>query len=325
MKLLFENWRNYLSEISFSAASAFEFDGRRWENRVYVYRFSDHEDETYEVFFTPTDGGSIISWDIGYKAEHGEYYELTGKGIVVKIMATVAQIVLDFIKRPDRPVEDQKRIFYFSGALGPGEVEHSGPQSAGKRTRLYTYMLKKMLPAGWDMSEDMDTPNAMWFFNEKELGTLSEHEEDFINSLGANIKDIKDKIKQPGMQGAPEEEEDDDMTFSDPFGLLHENWRRYLKENKEDYAESVETAELEMIQELLDASETFRAAWKEMEQSIEGTSHHFGETTAEHTRNVLKELDIIIDSMDEEIDAVRKRKLRLAAALHDIALSLIHI
>jgi putative nucleotidyltransferase with HDIG domain len=33
----------------------------------------------------------------------------------------------------------------------------------------------------------------------------------------------------------------------------------------------------------------------------------------------MKELDQIIDSMDEEIDAVRKRKLRLAAALHDIA------
>ena len=101
--------------------------------------------------------------------------------------------------------------------------------------------------------------------------------------------------------------------------LILENWRNYLKESREDYAETVETAELEMVQELLDASETFRAAWKEMEQSVEGTSHHFGETTAEHTRNVLKELDEIIDSMDEEIDAVRQRKLRLAAALHDIA------
>ena len=101
--------------------------------------------------------------------------------------------------------------------------------------------------------------------------------------------------------------------------LILENWRNYLKENREDYAETVETAELEMVQELLDASETFRAAWKEMEQSVEGTSHHFGETTAEHTRNVLKELDEIIESMDEEIDIVRQRKLRLAAALHDIA------
>ena len=101
--------------------------------------------------------------------------------------------------------------------------------------------------------------------------------------------------------------------------LILENWRNYLKENREDYAETVETAELEMVQELLDASETFRAAWEEMEQSVEGTSHHFGETTAEHTRNVLKELDKIINSMDEEIDAVRQRKLRLAAALHDIA------
>ena len=101
--------------------------------------------------------------------------------------------------------------------------------------------------------------------------------------------------------------------------LILENWRNYLKENREDYAETVETAELEMVQELLDASETFRAAWEEMEQSVEGTSHHFGETTAEHTRNVLKELDEIIESMDEKIDTVRQRKLRLAAALHDIA------
>ena len=101
--------------------------------------------------------------------------------------------------------------------------------------------------------------------------------------------------------------------------LILENWRDYLKENREDYVETVEAAELEMIEELLGASESFRTAWKEMEQSVEGTSHHFGETTAEHTRNVLKELDEIIDSMDEEIDAVRQRKLRLAAALHDIA------
>ncbi len=207
MKLLFESWRSYLNEISFSAASAFDFDGRSWENKRYVYRFSDHKDETYEVLFTPTDGGSIISWDIGYKTEYGEYYELTGKGIVVKIMATVAQIVLDFIKRPDRPLQDQKRIFYFSGALAPGEVEYGEPQPAGKRTRLYTYMLKKMLPTGWDMSEDTHTPNAIWFFNEKELGTLTEHEENFISRMGANIKDIKNKISQPGMQGAPEENE----------------------------------------------------------------------------------------------------------------------
>ena len=65
MKLLFENWRNYLNEISFSAASAFEFDDRRWENKSYVYRFSDHEDETYEVLLTPTDGGSImVPWGL---------------------------------------------------------------------------------------------------------------------------------------------------------------------------------------------------------------------------------------------------------------------
>ena len=101
--------------------------------------------------------------------------------------------------------------------------------------------------------------------------------------------------------------------------LILENWRDYLKENREDYAETVEAAELEMVQELLNASETFRAAWEEMEQSVEGTSHHFGETTAEHTRNVMKELDIIINNLDKKIDKTRKRKLKLAAALHDIA------
>ena len=101
--------------------------------------------------------------------------------------------------------------------------------------------------------------------------------------------------------------------------LILENWRDYLKENREDYVETVEAAELEMIEELLGASESFRTAWKEMEQSVEGTSHHFGETTAEHTRNVLKELDIIIDNLDKKIDKTRKRKLKLAAALHDIA------
>ena len=101
--------------------------------------------------------------------------------------------------------------------------------------------------------------------------------------------------------------------------LLFENWRRYLKENKEDYIEDVEKAEIDMIDELLETSEVFRTAWEEMKDSIEGTSHHFGETTAEHTRNVLNSLNKLIADSDEEIDDIRKRKLRLAAILHDIA------
>ena len=209
MKLLLEKWRGYINEISFCAVSAFEFDDRQWEHKAYVYTFSDHEGQTYEVKFNPMDRGSIISWDIDYRVEGGEYYELTGKNIVVKVMATVAQIVMDFIKRPDRPVEQQKRIFYFSGAIGPGETDAFAGISAGKRTRLYTHMLMKMLPAGWDMSVDSKTPNAIWFFNEKELGNLSEDEERFISSMGGDIKDIKNKIKLPGVQGMPGGEENE--------------------------------------------------------------------------------------------------------------------
>jgi len=70
-------------------------------------------------------------------------------------------------------------------------------------------MLMKMLPAGWDMSVDSKTPNAIWFFNEKELGNLSEDEERFISSMGGDIKDIKNKIKMPGVQGMPGGEENE--------------------------------------------------------------------------------------------------------------------
>jgi putative nucleotidyltransferase with HDIG domain len=101
--------------------------------------------------------------------------------------------------------------------------------------------------------------------------------------------------------------------------LLFENWRRYLKESEEDYIEDVEKAETDMIDELLETSDVFKAAWEEMEKSIEGTSHHFGETTAEHTRNVLNALNKLIEDSDEEIDDIRRRKLQLAAVLHDVA------
>jgi len=106
--------------------------------------------------------------------------------------------------------------------------------------------------------------------------------------------------------------------------LLLENWHRYMENitvvvDKKDYIEKVEETELDMIEELLSASETFRGAWEEMENSLEGTTHHFGETTAIHTQNVLKELDKIIENLDEKIDETRRRKLRLAAALHDVA------
>jgi hypothetical protein len=219
MELLFESWRNYLNEISFSAASAFDFDGPHSDHEgdfsegAFVYRFSDHSDEEYKVIFEPKNRRDIISWDIAYKTEYGEYYELTGKNIVVKVMATVAQIILDFIKRSWDP--HRKRIFYFSGALSPGEMmvgkvqQGELRQSAGKRARLYTTMLRRLLPAGWDMSENEETPNAILFFNEKELGTLSQDEQDFISLIGGDIEDIKNKIKQPGIQDTPEEKENE--------------------------------------------------------------------------------------------------------------------
>jgi len=96
--------------------------------------------------------------------------------------------------------------------------------------------------------------------------------------------------------------------------LLLENWRRYLTEDIEDVVE----AEDNVIDQLLKTSEIFKKEWIEMEQSIEGALHHHGETSAQHTMNVLNAMEGIIEDIGDEIDDQTRRKYRLMAALHDI-------
>jgi putative nucleotidyltransferase with HDIG domain len=96
--------------------------------------------------------------------------------------------------------------------------------------------------------------------------------------------------------------------------LLFENWRKFLKENTEEVIQ----AEEEVIDQLLKTSELFRTAWDEMEASIEGTSHHHGETSGQHTRNVMAAMEGVIEDLADTIDDATRRKYRLMAVLHDI-------
>ncbi len=96
--------------------------------------------------------------------------------------------------------------------------------------------------------------------------------------------------------------------------LLFENWRKFLKEN----TEGVIQAEEKVIDQLLKTSELFRTAWSEMETSLEGTRHHHGETTGQHTRNVMAAIEDVIDDLADTIDDATRRKYRLMAILHDI-------
>ena len=96
--------------------------------------------------------------------------------------------------------------------------------------------------------------------------------------------------------------------------LLLENWRKYLNESTEEVIQ----AEKEVIDQLLDTSELFRTAWGEMETSIEDARHHHGETSGQHTRNVMAAMEGVIGELGDTIDDATRRKYRLMAILHDI-------
>jgi len=96
--------------------------------------------------------------------------------------------------------------------------------------------------------------------------------------------------------------------------LLLENWRKYLNESTEEVVQ----AEKEVIDQLLDTSELFRTAWGEMETSIEDARHHHGETSGQHTRNVMAAMEGVIGELGDTIDDATRRKYRLMAILHDI-------
>ena len=111
--------------------------------------------------------------------------------------------------------------------------------------------------------------------------------------------------------------------------LLFENWRKFLKESANDVSGVIQ-AEEELIVQLLSTSKTFELHWNGgvdpetgeeilgMKNSLEGTAHHHGETSAQHTLNVVDAMDDIIDEYKDELDDAAQKKYKLLAALHDI-------
>ena len=85
---------------------------------------------------------------------------------------------------------------------------------------------------------------------------------------------------------------------------LFESWRGFVGEGRETST----------IEDLKQKSETFRAIWDRMEANLEGTSHHSGESTAEHTRRVLRSME----RLAAELPDAERNLMQMLAILHDI-------
>ena len=101
MKLLIENWRNYLKEIGEASLEPYDFESGFSDEEQVGYNFvsSDNpmdEGSDYLVKFTTGGPGSgDDAWDISFEAN--ETVQTTNEGQPLKIMATVVAIVKDFI------------------------------------------------------------------------------------------------------------------------------------------------------------------------------------------------------------------------------------
>lgn len=151
MKLLIENWRNYLKEIGDAALGAYDFEPGFSDEEQVWYHFvsSDNpmdEGSDYVVKFTTGGPGSgDDAWDISFEAN--ETVSTTGEGQPLKIMSTVVAIVKDFIDRPELNRGMRKFVF-----MGVGKADEEGPERTS-RTKMYLRFLKKNMPAGTKIRE----------------------------------------------------------------------------------------------------------------------------------------------------------------------------
>lgn len=157
-----KNKRGYLNEIGEGTPTTYDYklaprtsDG---ENVLYTFK-SEIEGgggSYYNVVFKQDESATGKDyWDISFETEFEGLGE-TGEGQPLKIVSTVANIVKDFVSRPD--LNKNIRTYAFAGSPKRGEIiDVTKPSS---RTKLYTRFLKKQMPEGTEL---FPLGNAIWF------------------------------------------------------------------------------------------------------------------------------------------------------------------
>jgi hypothetical protein len=200
MKLLMENWRDYLKEIGDASAEPFDWAlGSNDEDEV-EYNFVSSDDPNgedgsdYQVFFktgTTWEDSEYVKrevpiWSLDFEANRS--MKQTGEGHPLRIMSTIVAIVNDFISNPE--LNRGILRFVFEGIDKGGEVGSKGQTT---RTKMYLRFLKKNLPANFEFRIAGD--NIIFFGAKKETEEEEELDEnDYpITSQRAN-KEINQVI-----------------------------------------------------------------------------------------------------------------------------------
>ena len=170
MKLLMENWRNYLKEIGDASAEPFDWElSPAYLDDEVEYNFVSSDDPNgedgsdYQVFFktgTTWEDSEYVKrevpiWSLDFEANRS--MKQTGEGHPLRIMSTIVAIVNDFISNPE--LNRGILRFVFEGIDKGGEVGSKG-QTAG--TKLYLRFLKKNLPANFEFRMG-DGDNIIFF------------------------------------------------------------------------------------------------------------------------------------------------------------------
>ena len=181
MKLLMENWRNYLKEIGDASAEPFDWElSPAYLDDEVEYNFVSSDDPNgedgsdYQVFFktgTTWEDSEYVKrevpiWSLDFEANRS--MKQTGEGHPLRIMSTVVAIVNDFISKPE--LNRGILRFVFEGIDKGGEVGSKG-QTA--RTKLYLRFLKKNLPVNFEFRIAGDN---IIFFGAKDEEELDEND-----------------------------------------------------------------------------------------------------------------------------------------------------
>jgi len=143
MKLLFENWRGYLTEIGDASANAYHWRERDISEDYAMYEFRTPEN-FYVVHLAVEMLGGEPWWDIAFRTiSNKDGVGLTGESQPLKVMSTIVAIIKDFIDREESKISHR---YKFHGLRKGGGSEPAGERS--QRTKMYLAFLKRNMPPG---------------------------------------------------------------------------------------------------------------------------------------------------------------------------------
>jgi hypothetical protein len=154
INIITEEYHDLMSEAFDANVSSYEWT-KDYENNDYYYEFITDDNDKYYVDIENDTYEGAESWVISFTVGGYKYEDTVNKGKIFRVMATIINIIKDFINNVDPEI-----ITIIPSKKNPED---------NRRLNMYMGYIKKHLPSNYDVKIDYDLSNPEIVLSKKNM------------------------------------------------------------------------------------------------------------------------------------------------------------